>query len=113
MDRIAEFLKITGEEAKKFFVASPGALLNDNGVTRRVGTITPKRVKSRCIFLDENDRCKIHPVAPTACAYFDTHMSRSMAMHRSVELVRRQESAGYQALRNQLPYSQHYKPKAY
>jgi Fe-S-cluster containining protein len=28
------------------------------------GTITPRYRKGRCVFLDENDRCSIHPVVP-------------------------------------------------
>lgn len=45
-------------------------------------SITPKRLASGCIFL-ENDRCRIHPVAPYGCAYFDVHMSEAVANPRS------------------------------
>jgi len=101
---------------KKQFVASPGALVKDSatGRTFRIGTITPRRKGSRCVFLDENDRCKIHSVAPFGCSHFDTHMSRSAALPRSMWMAeQQQQSVEYQALRNELPYSQSYKPKAY
>jgi len=81
LQRIAEFLKLSVEEARKFFVASPGALVKQHGEVRRIGTITPKMRHSRCVFLDKNERCKIHPVAPAGCAYFDTHMSREQAQN--------------------------------
>src|SRR5258708_4879591 len=74
-ERIAEFLGETPEQAQSHFWASPGAMakVKETGEIIKIGTITPKREKGRCVFLDENDRCKIHPVAPFGCAYFDTH----------------------------------------
>ena len=113
LQRIAEFLKLSVEEARKFFVASPGALVKQHGEVRRIGTITPKMRHSRCVFLDKNERCKIHPVAPAGCAYFDTHMSREQAMPRGIELAKRTQDPAYQAQRMQLPYTSSYKPRRY
>jgi Fe-S-cluster containining protein len=116
LERIAEHLGETPEEAKRHFCASPGGLWKSSstGVTERVGTITPKRRHGRCVFLDENDRCRVHPVAPAGCAYFDTHMGTTEAHRRSVWLMSQQSrDSDYQALRNELPYAQSYKPKRY
>jgi len=114
-ERIQEHLGVTDEEMTKLFCASPGALVMDYaGHVRRVGTITPQKRKGRCVFLDENDRCKIHAVAPYGCAYFDTHMGVAEAQPRSQWLVRDQEaSPEYKALRNRLPYAASYKPTGF
>jgi Fe-S-cluster containining protein len=113
-ERIAEHLGETRDEAKAHFWASPGALVKLNsGQTVRVGTITPRFRKGRCVFLDENDRCKIHSVAPFGCSHFDTHMGYDEAMSRSVWLVRSQVNEEYQKLRDELPYSTSYKPTRY
>lgn len=112
-ERIAEHLGETHEQAKEHFWASPGALVKEDGGTIRVGTITPRMRRGRCVFLDENDRCKIHAVAPFGCAHFDTHMSAGIAHPRSVALVIDQMSPDYQKLRNELPYATHYKPARY
>jgi len=95
--------------------ASPGALVKEmaTGRTYRIGTITPRYRKGRCVFLDANERCEIHEAAPAGCAFFDTHMSQWTAMPRSQWLATMQEDATYQALRNTLPMAQHYKPFSY
>lgn len=111
--RIKEFL---GEPLEKYFVASRGSLIKDmrTGIAERVGTITPDYVKGRCVFLDENDRCKIHPVAPFGCSYVDTHMNRSQGMERSLYIVHEvRGNAEYKAVRDKLPLAKHYKPFKY
>jgi Fe-S-cluster containining protein len=112
-ERIAAHLGETTEEAKRHFVASPGAVVVIDGRTERRGTITPKFARGRCVFLDDNDRCKIHTVAPFGCAYFDTHMSRQAAMPRSLWLVQATPDAAYQKLRAELPYTTVYRPVNY
>lgn len=112
-ERIQEHLGATADEMRKLFWASPGALVKNlaTGETARVGTITPRFRRGRCVFLDDNDRCKIHAVSPFGCAYFDTHQGYAEGMRRSVWLA--QEQAGdptYQQLRNKLPYATHHKP---
>ena len=114
-ERIAAYLGETHAQAKEHFWASPGALvkLRDSGQTIRIGTITPRFRKGRCVFLDENDRCKIHPVAPFGCSHFDTHQSAQTAMPRSLWLVKSQTNEYYQRLRNELPYATSYRPTPY
>jgi Fe-S-cluster containining protein len=107
--------EVAFEWVKKQLWASPGALVADTstGEVHRIGTITPRMRKGRCVFLDENERCKIHEVAPFGCSHFDTHQSRSQAHPRSLWLVRSQLTPEYQALRAELPYAQSYKPTKY
>jgi Fe-S-cluster containining protein len=114
-ERIQKHLGVSDAEMEKLFCASPGALVQDSfGVTRRIGSIVPQtRKQGRCVFLDENDRCKIHEVAPFGCAYFDTHMSRDTAHRRSLYAVRLQETKQYQELRAKLPYARVYNPRGY
>jgi len=113
-EKIAAHLGETPEVAKLHFWASPGAMVqNERGVQFRVGTITPRLVRGKCVFLDEHDRCKIHAVAPFGCAYFDTHMSAVEAMPRSVWLVQATLDAAYQDLRKELPFATSYKPTGY
>lgn len=116
LERIAAFRGESVEEAKKNFWASPGALVKDGaGRTSRIGTITPKwdRRKKRCVFLDDNDRCQIHSVAPFGCAYFDTHQTPAEAHDRSIWTARQQMDPEYQQLRNTLDHATHHKPLAY
>lgn len=107
MERIAEFLGEPVEEAKRHFVASPGALLLSMLTLEkiRVGGITPASTNGRCTFLDEQDRCRIHQVSPAGCAYFDMHMGWEDGSSRSMWLARGQMSREYQALRDTLPQS--------
>jgi len=116
LERIAEFRGETLDEAKKNFWASPGALVKDMmGTVGRVGTITPKydRRKKRCVFLDDNDRCTIHPVAPAGCGLFDVHMPVAEAHERSLWVIRQQMTPEYKALRDSLPYATHHQPQNY
>lgn len=119
-ERITEFLKIAPEEALKYFWASPGGkMMNlETRTIRQVRTITPRMEKGKCVFLDENDRCKIHPVAPFGCAYFsgcDNRTSTSFLKdqhQRSVwGLVEIHDSNQYKALRSKLPLATSYKPR--
>jgi Fe-S-cluster containining protein len=114
-ERIRLYLQLTIEQAKKWFWASPGALAVDTstGRTHRIGTITPRMRHGRCVFLDEHNRCTIHPVAPFGCAYFDTHMTGAAAHPRSVWLARTQLDDDYQKLRDELPMATSYKPTSY
>ena len=104
-ERIAARLGETPEQAAAHFCASPGALTVDwMGKVERVGTITPKRRKGRCVFLGEDDRCRIHAVSPAGCALFDVHMDAFEADPRSNWLVTQQKyDKQYQALRATLP----------
>lgn len=114
-ERIAEFLGEDRETAKRHFCASPGALVMDTSTGRqfRIGTITPRMERKRCVFLDEQDRCRIHAVAPFGCAMFDTHMSAAEGRRRGSWLAAEQQDDGYQALRRELPFATSYKPTGY
>jgi Fe-S-cluster containining protein len=118
-DHVAKTQELSGEiafeQVKRQLCASPGALVMDSatGAIKRIGSITPKRAKGRCVFLDEQERCSIHEVAPFGCAFFDTHMDARVAHPRSVWLAHNQCEPDYQKLRDELPYAQSYKPTAY
>lgn len=102
-----------GESVLPFLVASPGAVLGkvtEDGVELfRVGSITPRTVSAegRCVFLEDDERCAIHAVAPFGCAMFDTH-------HRSDELdgqgIKLIMDEAYQSLRSTLPEATTYFP---
>jgi Fe-S-cluster containining protein len=119
VNHVAETQNVTPEIAfetvKAQLWASPGSLIKnlDTGKVTRIGTITPRFRKGRCVFLDGADRCSIHPVAPFGCAYFDTHMLDICAMPRSVWLAKATSDPSYQKLRNELPAATHYKPSHY
>lgn len=108
--RIAAFLN---RHVEQLLWDSPGALVM-NSLTRlvqRVRTITPRLVKGRCVFLDGQDRCTIHPVAPYGCSHFDTHMGQQEGHRRSIWGVRQvRDSADYQAFRKVLMLATSYKP---
>ena len=120
VDYISEKEGISLEEAHdkvtNKLCASPGALVKSlsDGRTMRVGTIVPRYRKGRCVFLDESDRCSIHPVAPFGCAYYDMHMNWPDAHQRSLWAVRAiMNDQSYGAMRNRLPYATNYKPLTY
>jgi Uncharacterised protein family (UPF0153). len=111
-ERISAFL---GEPVEPYLVASRGSLTLDTrtGELRWIGSITPKMEHGRCVFLDENDRCKIHPVSPAGCALLDTHMGMVDGQKRAVWVTMQMESEDYQRLRSTLPSNQNpgYHPK--
>lgn len=115
-ERIAAFLGETLEAAKRFFWASPGALVgklvNGQVHTFRIGTITPRLVDGRCVFLDAQDRCQIHTVAPFGCAYFDTHMGTEEGQRRGMWHLRAVATDDeYQRLRDSLPKATSHTPR--
>jgi len=56
--------------------ASKGARVELGDRAWRIPTIRPRLEDGRCVFLGEDDRCRIHAVAPFGCAYFDAHMDQ-------------------------------------
>ena len=88
LDRIKEHLAPDEEFfdwAKKNLLASPGAVVLKNGKKFRIPTLVPARKQGDgCIFLTEDDRCRIHPVAPYGCAFFDSHQPAGEADRRSI-----------------------------
>jgi len=115
LERIAEHLGLpVAEAARAFFWASGGALVGTaDGRQFRVGSITPRHERGRCVFLDAEDRCSIHEVAPAGCAYFDTHMSARVAAPRGHRMAQLQQDRGYQEQRRALPFATSYRPKGY
>lgn len=103
MERIADYLGVPLDHAKLLFKASRGALILYKGKVVRVPTITPKQhPDGSCIFLDEHDRCSIHPVSPFGCAYFDPHMDKAEGNRRARLAIMDQSKPEYQALREEL-----------
>ena len=101
LPRIAAHLGEPLTEVLRFFKASPGAVLLDRttGQHVRIGSITPRQQEDgTCVFL-ENDRCRVHAVAPFGCAYFDVHMDTREADRRSFWLIRQQVEPEFQVLR--------------
>jgi len=95
------------------FWASPGAVVM-NTATRElamVGTITPRLDGGRCVFLQADDRCAVHEVAPFGCAYLDMHMPEPVAQARVVWLYQTiMHDAGYQRLRAMLRPADSWQP---
>lgn len=114
-ERIAKHLGETPEQAKAHFWASGGAVVMDTRTRRqfRIGSITPRLVRKRCVFLTDDNRCMVHPVAPFGCGYFDTHMTLPTAMARSNWVAHACQDLDYQRLRSTLPFATSYKPSAY
>jgi Fe-S-cluster containining protein len=70
--------------AHRHLLASPGALVAQKGRLFRIPTLVPaRRDDGACVFLTPEGSCRIHPVAPFACAFFDHHMSGTEADRRS------------------------------
>jgi hypothetical protein len=70
--------------AQQHLLASPGALVARPGQLFRIPTLVPaRRADGACHFLTPEGSCSIHPVAPYACAFFDSHQSAGEADRRS------------------------------
>ena len=86
ISRIAEHLGYSSpvEFALDNLSASPGAIVMDHGQIRIIRTLTPtRRQDGACLFLDEEDRCRIHSVSPYGCSHFDAHQTKDEADLRS------------------------------
>ena len=110
MQEILTHLKVSIEEAGKYFWNSPGMVLARMGRLFRMRTITPRFENGHCVFFKEG-LCSIHPVAPFGCRFFDVHMNLEEAQHRSqwgarqiLDLINQ-----YQRDRDALPMATHYK----
>lgn len=61
--------------AERNLLASPGALVMQDGETFRIHTLVPAvKDDGSCIHLSggrRNQKCGIHPIAPFGCAFFD------------------------------------------
>jgi hypothetical protein len=86
LHRIAEHLGYSSliKFALENLLASPGALVIDRGKIRRIRTlVTARRDGGACLFLDEQNRCRIHSVSQFGCSFFDTHPTKEEAGRRS------------------------------
>lgn len=95
----------TKQEVFNFLQASKGAVVGEQatGKRYRIGTITPKTVDGKCIFLTKDNRCSIHAVSPFGCAFFDDHMSQLEGTARSMWGLRQiAQTPGYEQLRQKL-----------
>jgi len=113
-----EILKHIGkalDDASKYFWNSPGMVLGSQGQTFRLRTITPRFENGRCVFLTDEGRCSIHPVAPFGCRYFDVHMTAHKGQKRARWGVNQILDAlqRYQSERDSLPEATHYQPKGF
>src|SRR5262245_43773380 len=116
LEAIAAHLGKPLRETAALFVASPGGVMGNRatGRTLRVGTITPRMRAGRCVFLDPEERCTIHAVAPFGCAYFDTHMSAEEGQRRGLWMMKLQATdPAYQSLRRTLAPAASYRPTSY
>ncbi len=101
---------------EEVLVDSPGSLVmnTDKGIITRIRTIVPKMQKGRCVFLDKNDRCSIHAVAPAGCRLFDTHMSLQEGQKRGLWTIRQVKgNPEYASLREKLPLAKTYQPTSF
>ena len=103
MERMAEHLGVYPHiYLANGLLASPGAVVVVQGSICRIPTIVPAmasygKAGKRCVFLNTDDTCKVHPVAPYGCAYFDDHMSGAEGDQRSkAALLSILRSASYQ-----------------
>lgn len=111
IEPIRKFLKEVEqlEPLESYLVASRGSLvMNANtGETAWIGSITPKMIEDgsgrHCVFLDENDRCRIHAVSPAGCRYFDTHQGYVEGQKLGVWIAMEMQDQEYQDLRATLP----------
>jgi hypothetical protein len=65
--------------------------------------VPARHVNGACIFLTDECRCSIHPIAPFGCAFFDSHQEGDEADRRSSRGLRAiledwQSAGAYSAL---------------
>lgn len=86
IERVARHLGFTNllEFAFTYLLASSGATVMQAGHVFQIPTLVARRKEDgSCVFLDDNDRCRIHEVSPYGCAFFDVHQSNAEAQRRS------------------------------
>jgi Fe-S-cluster containining protein len=93
LERISDYLAMPLSESLPMFRASPGAKVAKQTATGlhvfRIPTIVPAQDdRGRCVFLQSDERCRIHAVAPYGCTHFDWHMDREVADPRSAACLR-------------------------
>lgn len=117
VQKIADYMQLPVEQcAQTYLRKSPGALVADVATGRKfyIGSIVPAPDDSgRCVFLDTQDRCLIHPVSPFGCSMFDTHMNAPDAIKRTTWALRLMSGdTDYQQLRDTLQPAASWRPFA-
>ena len=75
--------------ARRYLLASPGALVARGGKLFRIPTLVPaRRPDGPCLFLTDAGSCAIHAVSPFGCAFFDAHLAVAEADTRSAAGLR-------------------------
>jgi Fe-S-cluster containining protein len=98
LERMARFLNYWNVVAfaVENLLASSGATVMQAGRIFQIPTLVPRRKEDgSCVFLDEQNRCRIHDVSPYGCAFFDSHQLHAEADRRSLRGL--QEIARYWA----------------
>jgi len=108
-------VRVLGEPVEPYLWSSEGALVmdSDRNYQFRIRTITPRMVRKRCVFLTDDDQCRVHAVAPFGCSYADTHMTTKQGQERGLFAVRLQNTKEYQDARKTLNVSTSYKGRRY
>jgi hypothetical protein len=76
--------------AEENLLASPGALVAKDGEMFRIPTLVPTvQLNGACINLTEDNKCRIHDVAPFGCSFFDCGSGRGSSL-LDVESLNRQ-----------------------
>jgi hypothetical protein len=90
LEAIAEHLGVhmSGPWVEEHFRASDGAKIIRQGEFLSIPSMVPSQKEDgSCVFLDDDGRCKVHPVAPFGCAYLDMHMGEEEADARSKAII--------------------------
>lgn len=97
VERIAEFLgrDDVDEFVVENFLASSGAVVQlDDGRRLNVPSLVPRQdEQGRCVFLQDDGHCSVHPVSPFGCAFMDMHMPPEEADPPAKALVAAQMQA--------------------
>ena len=97
LERIAAEFGASVADILYLFRPGKGAVVMDRRTHAafRIPTIAPRTTGAGCVFGDGHGGCVIHAVAPFGCAFFDVHMGRAEADHRSLwglSLISRSEA---------------------
>ncbi len=79
------------EPVEPYLSASPGAIVaarKGDGLIelRRIPTIVPSIKDGACVFFSSGE-CRVHPVSPFGCAFYDVHMPAAEADRRTFQLL--------------------------
>ena len=91
LEAISDHLGVhmSGPWVEEHFRASEGPRVRYQGVWFSVAPsmVPAQKEDGSCVFLDDDGRCEVHPVAPFGCAYMDMHMGKEEADARSMAMM--------------------------